>query len=258
MMKLKTTTHQAIELAQPTDSSTEFVLRGTESARDLFPVLSREPQNYTSEKYSFQNVFGFDCEFYYRLEKYNHRLELLDTEIGLGHIVKNTDHISFIRTKAIIYRHAQEDFVAVRLPVNTFNELPDTFVILCSHTPSSLAELLIYPNNLVVSNETNPLNIVTIEKNSVLGRLDGDPRSVSITDLSEKTFELLLSYTKQMVLGCSQLDVKKIKTSCLQLKPSNKSAAKEGSIIYNDKTKLLEYYTGSEWRTLTWELSSDS
>jgi hypothetical protein len=258
-MKLKTTTKQAFEQVKPTDTCVEFVLKGTESARDLFPLLRQEPKEYTSEKYGFENIFGTDCHFYYRLEKYTTNNLISDTEIGIGCIEKSGDLTLFKRVQSIVYKHRDQEFVPVRLPVDAFRENnPQDYIVLFSHIPTSLSELLILPHSIVVSTENNPINTVTLEQNSILGRLEGDAKSLSISDLSEKTVELLLSYTKQIVLGCSQLDVKKIKTSCLQLKPSNKTGAKEGSIVYNDKTKCIEYYTGSEWRTLTWELSSES
>ena len=145
------------------------------------------------------------------------------------------------------------------MPVDCFRENSNQeYIVLFSHIPTSLSELLVLPHSVVVSTENNPINTVILEPNSILGRLEENVQPLLISDLSEKTLELLLTYTKQIVLDCSQLDVKKLKTSCLQLKPSSRSGAKEGSIIYNSSNKCIEYYTGSEWRTLTWELSSDS
>ena len=258
-MKLKTTTKQAFEKVLPTDTCVEFVLKGTEQARDLFPLLRQEPKEYTSEKYSFENVFGFDCNFYYRLEKYVINNVLSDVEIGIGTLIKQGDITLFKRIQSIVYKHQDQDFVPARLPVDCFRENSNQeYIVLFSHIPTSLSELLVLPHSVVVSTENNPINTVILEPNSILGRLEENVQPLLISDLSEKTLELLLTYTKQIVLDCSQLDVKKLKTSCLQLKPYNKSVAKEGSIIYNSSNKCIEYYTGSEWRTLTWELSSDS
>lgn len=258
-MKLKTTTKQAFERAKATDTCVDLVLIGTEQARDLFPLLRQEPKAYTSETHSFANVFGFDCKFYYRLEKYTINNILTDVEIGVGCITKENDLTIFKRLQSIVYKHRDQDFVPVRMPVDVFRETNDQeYIVLFSHIPTTLSELLTEPNSLVVSVENNPINTVKIDNNSVLGRLDKDVESLSLDTLSEKTLELICSYTKQIVFNCSQLEIKKLKTNSLQLKPSKRPQSKEGTLVYNETTKALEYYDGEKWRVLQWRLDSDS
>jgi hypothetical protein len=258
-MKLKTTTKQAFERARATDSCVDLVLLGTESARDLFPILRQEPKTYTSETHSFSSVFGFDCKFYYRLEKYTINNILTDVEIGVGCITKENDLTIFKRLQSIVYKHRDQDFVPVRMPVDIFRETnSQEYVVLFSHIPTTLSELLVEPNSLVVSAENNPISTIKIENNSVLGRLENDAQSISLDQLSDKTRELITSYSKQIVLGCSQLDVKKLKTNSLQLKPCNRPQSKEGTLTYNETTKALEYYDGEQWRILQWKVATDS
>lgn len=258
-MKLKTTTKQAFERAKATDTCVDLVLIGTEQARDLFPLLRQEPKAYTSETHSFANVFGFDCKFYYRLEKYTTNNLLIDIEIGIGCLIKENDLVILRRLQSIVYRHGEQDFTPIRMPVDVFRENnPQEYIVAFSHIPTTLSELLVEPHTLVVSTENNPIHTLNIENNSVLARLDKDVESLSLDTLSEKTLELICSYTKQIVFNCSQLEIKKLKTNSLQLKPSKRPQSKEGTLVYNETTKALEYYDGEKWRVLQWRLDSDS
>ena len=258
-MKLKTSNIQAIEKAESVTYPTlDLLLVGTESACGLLENLKYLKEPLSSDKHSFKSVFGLNTKFYYVIHKYKQK-EVTNIEIGIGYLVEEDNKIFLKRARPMAFKQTNGPITSTQIAVDVFRpQSEDEYLIVNSYAPTLLTELLVDPNCIIYSSESCPINVLSVDTNSIIARLDDDITSLPISDLSEQTLELLLTYTKQIVLDCSQLDVKKLKTSCLQLKPSSRSGAKEGSIIYNSSNKCIEYYTGSEWRTLTWELSSDS
>ncbi|MFM9151749.1 MAG: hypothetical protein ACKOPU_05715 [Candidatus Planktophila sp.] len=253
-MKLKTTPIQILERGLPIQDSCDICLSGTEQVCEYFPELRYQKEGPCSAKNSFMSAFGLDHKFYYRLEKYNNRV-LIDLEIGIGHLYQESPSVILLkRLQPLLYKHGSDPIGPTFRPVNAFMcHDKDDYLVVQSYHAQSLPELLIDSNSLVVSSEDNPLNILNIEENSVVGRLDGQATSISIYDLLSR----IASYTKQIVLSCSQLDVKKLKTKILQLIPSKSTQAKKGSLIYNEENDTIEYFDGSRWRTLLWRFTDE-
>lgn len=258
-MKLKTSNLQAIEHAQASDYPVlDLILCGTESACELLEQFKHQREKPTSEQHSFKSIFGLDCKFYYVLNKYKNK-EILNIEVGIGYLIEQDDKVLLRRYRPMAFKQPNSNIVPVKNAVDVFRpQAEDEYLIVNSYAPTLLTELLVDPNCVVASSEECPINVIKIENNSVLGRLDGDIQSLSLKDISDKTIDLLSSHTKQLVLSCSQIDIKKIKTSSLQLKPSNRPPSKEGTLTYNEKSKTMEYYDGSQWRTLAWSILTDS
>ena len=257
-MKLKTSPIQILERGIPTENSYDIFLSGTEQVCDYFPELRYQKDSPCSSKNSFLVAFGLDSKFYYRLEKYNKR-QLVDLEIGIGHLVQEApDLILLKRYQPLLYKHGSEPIGPVIRPVDVFRYRdPDDYIIAQSYHAQSLPELLVDPHSIVASCPDNPLNIVNIDENSLVGRLDGNVTSISISDICNKASDLILGYTKQLILLCSQLDVKKLKTKILQLTPSKQAQTKKGSIIYNEEHDTIQYFDGSRWRTLLWRFEDE-
>jgi hypothetical protein len=258
-MKLKTSNLQAIELAEPSDYPVlDLVLCGTELACELLEPFKHQKEKPTSEQHSFKSIFGLDHKFYYIINKYKNK-DIVNIEVGIGYLIEQDDKVLLRRFKPMAFKQPNCNIVPVNTAVDVFRpQGSDEYIIVSSYAPTLLTELLIDPNCTIASSKECPINVIEIENNSVLGRLDGDIQSLSLNNISDRTIDLLSSYTKQLVLSCSQLDVKKIKTSSLQLKPSNRPQSKEGTLIYNEKNKTIEYYDGSQWRTLIWSILTDS
>lgn len=257
-MKLKTTPIQILERGLPTADSCDIFLSGTEQVCEYFPELKYQKNSPCSSTNSFMSAFGLDNKFYYRLEKYNKR-QLIDLEIGIGHLHQEAPDIILLkRFQPLLYKHGSDPIGPVLRPVNAFAcHDPDDYLIVQSYHAQSLPELLIDPNSLIVSTAENPLNIVNVEEHSLIGRLDGNVTSLSISAICEKVTALLFDYSKQIILSCSQLDVKKLKTKILQLLPLKTPEAKKGSIIYNEEHDTIEYFDGSRWRTLLWRFTDE-
>jgi len=257
-MKLKTTPIQILERGLPTENSCDIFLSGTEQVCEYFPELRYQKNGPCSANNSFLVAFGLDSKFYYSLEKYNNR-KLIDLEIGIGHLFQEAPNIILLkRSQPLLYKHGDEQIGPVLRPVNAFGcHDPDDYLVVKSYYAHSLSELLVDPHSLIVSISDNPLNILNVEENSVIGRLDGNVTSLSILDLCTKATNLFTEYTKQIILSCSQLDVKKLKTKILQLTPIKQAQTKKGSIIYNEEHDTIQYFDGSRWRTLLWRFEDE-
>jgi hypothetical protein len=257
-MKLKTSPIQILERGLPTENSCDIFLSGTEQVCEYFPELRYQKNPPCSSTNSFIVAFGLDNKFYYRLEKYNQK-QVIDLEIGIGHLVQEAPDIILLRrSQPLLYKHGSEPIAPVERPVNAFAcNNQDDYLIVHSYHAHSLPELLVDPHSLIVSIPDNPVNIVNVEENSLIGRLDGNVTSLSISDICNKAANLLIDCTKQIILSCSQLDVKKLKTKILQLTPTKPAQAKKGSIIYNEEHDTIQYFDGSRWRTLLWRFEDE-
>jgi hypothetical protein len=256
-MRLKTSQTYAIECGKYVENSTDICLIGTELVCSYFPELQRKNNGPCSSNNSFSNIFGFDCKFYYKIDKFCSE-KIIDTEIGIGHLVKENDLIILKRDRGIFYKHEDGPVCSIIRPVHAFSCFKDDeYLIIQSYHPHSLPELLVDPHSLIVSSPDNCVNVVNMDENSILGRLDGNVTSVSISELCTKVTNLLFDYTKQIILSCSQLDVKKLKTKILQLIPSKPAQAKKGSIIYNEEHDIIQYFDGSRWRTILWRFEDE-
>jgi len=257
-MKLKTTPIQILERGVPTENSCDIFLSGTEEVCDYFPELRYQKNAPCSSNNSFIKAFGLDSKFYYRLEKYNKK-QLVDLEIGIGHLIEEAPGLILLkRFQPILYKHGSEPIGPVLRPVDAFRYRdPDDYIIVQSYHAHSLPELLVDPHSLVASSADNPINIVNVDEHSLIGRLDGNITSLAISEICKKTTDLLLGYTKQLILSCSQLDVKKLKTKILQLVPQDIIDAKKGSIVYNETDDTVEYFDGSRWRVLLWRFKDE-
>jgi hypothetical protein len=257
-MKLKTTPIQILERGLPTENSCDIFLSGTEQVCEYFPELRYQKNGPRSANNSFLVAFGLDHRFYYSLEKYNNR-KLIDLEIGIGHLFQEAPDIILLkRSQPLLYKHGDEQIGPIARPVHAFMcHDPDDYLVVKSYHAQSLPELLVDPHSLIVSIPDDPLNILNVDENSVIGRLDGNITSLSILDLCTKATNLFTEYTKQIILSCSQLDVKKLKTKILQLTPSKPTQAKKGSFIYNEEHDTIQYFDGSRWRTLLWRFEDE-
>jgi hypothetical protein len=256
-MRLKTSQTNVIECGKHIENSPNICLLGSELACSYFPELQRQNNGPCSSNNSFKNVFGFNCKFYYKLEKYCSG-KLLDVEIGIGYLIETPDLPVLKRDRPLLYRHDDGPICSVFNPVHVFFCLQDNeYIIVQSYHPQVLPELLVDPHSLIASSPENPLDIINVEENSLVGRLEGNVTSLSIVDICNKATNLLFDYTKQIVLSCSQLDVKKLKTKILQLTPTKPPQAKRGSIIYNEEHDTMQYFDGSRWRTLLWRFEDE-
>ncbi len=249
-MSLKTPQALAIEKATPLDDN-KLLLQGNSS---ITGVIDNVHVTGTSIENTFLYVFGPDCKFFYSAGVFKNN-KLSFQEIGVG-------HLDFDGVQSTLYRDRPAYFQIADNPVqlaskfDTLSCSEEEYIIVTSYTPQSISEFLYDSNCIITSQNTHSPVSIKIEDNSLL-LCDGDKlKSVEFKDIkllprfSDAVKDLLCSYTKQLALKTSRLDVSKLKTKQLQLDHNKKPDAKEGTLYYDKETKQIKYFDGNIWQTL--------
>jgi hypothetical protein len=209
--------------------------------------------------------------FYYVLEQYTGQLKFGEgavsyAEQGIGYMEKRGDDLVFVRetpvfggTKPSEVQHFSQE--AAPLPLD-----PKHSVAISSTSPTSYQLALAAPHCVIASVDAFVPTPVALEENTLLGRKDNRVQSIDKDELREiLTDEAILDSVKktqgQIALSSRRVNLTR-KNSVLSApilrtyppyKDDEKPKAQKGAIIYNDSTDCLEYYTGTEWRTLVWK-----
>lgn len=257
-MKLKISPNLILEKANPLPNTFDLHLVGTEALYPYFPDIAQNKDEINSANNSFYNTYGTNHRFYYRIEKYCHN-KVEDVEIGIGCLIKDKDIIFLKRLQPFLFQHGQEPLQSCANPIYNFRVCEgDEYIIARSHMPTTPHELLVDPYSLIVSQDFGFPNNLSVKPHSIIARADNNITSLKAADLntldgfSEATKTAICDYTKQLVLNTSQIYVKKLKTEQLQLMPTNMSAAKKGTLIYNQDEDSLYFFNGDKWRKLVW------
>ena len=210
--------------------------------------------NLCCEKNTFASIFTENDTFFYSVELFNGMQGLKLREVGLGKY-KN----GYILRILPIYTVSSEGkVVPCANGLNLFfTNDPYDYVYVSTYSPMSFNELLIQPNSIVTASEKQFIpQCVYFEENSTIGRLDSGIQNISFASLSSIIIENIKSYTKQFILKCSRLDVKKIKTSNIIIDQSQSGEEKAGSIFFDSKSKKLKFFDGSNWQAMSSEESA--
>lgn len=249
-MNLKTVTQTAIETGC-IDQDDNLYLCGVEGLQQVNEFLSLAVKNNNiNQNNTFKNVFGFDCKFFYIIEQMQNG-EVIRYERGLGNLYENNDKIFLKRNPMVAGKNSRElcfdKTICTKFQCDNCSQL-----VVCSSYPPSYIECLVDKNSIITSIESFIPHSFVVEENSLVGRLDGDVKSISLKDKSfiDLVSDALCKYTKQLSLKTSKLDAKKISAPILQINPSAPPPAKEGCIYYDESEKALKFYDGTKWRTL--------
>lgn len=200
----------------------------------------------------FLDVYGLDCCFYYAAEQ---RCTINDnhTEVGIGHLVTDDSKCLLHRDK-VLFKFSNNSIVPNNQHCPFKQQDRSDCLIVHTHLPTSLLELLAFPNSIIISNSHGLPSPLKVNENSLLIRLNDTIQSLSLKDLSSvsefgnSVKESICKYTKQLVLKTSRLDVDKIATNHLLIKPSKTPLEKAGEIHFDESTKSLKFYDGTHWR----------
>lgn len=258
-LPLKTSTTVAIELIS-NSSNTDLELLGCQPLKQVsFPLKCAVENNNITCEHSFKQVFGSGVAFFYTLEQIRNE-QVIRFERGIGSYYEQ-DNKSFLKRELPIATGSNnQDIVLCHGGCSTFECSDCDHIIAYSSYPQTYAECLSQKNSIITSIAPFVPSPLVIEPDCLIGRLDGDLTSIPLCSQSflERIIELICSFTKQIILKTSKLDVKKLSTNMLQLNPHGKSAPKKGCLIYHETDDCLKYFDGSNWRTLMWQQDNDS
>lgn len=247
-MNLKTTPVVAIELCSYY-SENELELCGCCALEQVNHTLkcAVQSKSLTSDNH-FEKVFGFNNRFFYALEQLKDR-QVLRYERGIGYIYQKDNKIILKREIPIATGDGSGPPIPCQGTCSYFNCIDCEHLVAYSTLPSSYGELLLQPNSLITNYDPFVPSALVVEKNSVVGRLEGEIKCLN----SEELASILSNHTKQLSLKASRLDAKKIGTNCLELKPSNNKEVKKGSLIYDEAEDCLKFYNGTTWKRIVYE-----
>lgn len=257
-LNLTTSPTLAIELAKQY-SEDKLELFGIEPLAQVndfykFGVLNKQITNDNL----FKSVFGTGPVFFYAVEQVKNNVTI-KYERGIGFFTEEDGRHFLNRKIPIVFGDNPQAATMCYGKCTGFECDSCEHIIVYSTSPITYAECLVNAHSIITSVSPFRPHSFAVENDSIVGRLDdSNVRSISINDksFSEKLIDSISSFTKQIVLKCSKLDLKKLSLSSLTFSSSNKGVAKKGTIIY-DNDGYLKLYTGTSWKRLVLEDDSE-
>jgi len=253
MMNLKTSKIVAIELAVSNYYNLDLELCGIRALSKFNKTVSLSLDTSDTE-HSFENIFGYNCNFFYNVEKIKDD-KVICSEYGIASIEKIDDKV-FLNRNRPIYLNANNKITQCHNGPHHFQCEDSEYLAAYSVVPSSYIELLANPNCVIGSSAPFCPSPIPIDSNSFLGRIDDNVQSIpfnqlfSHPELISAILEVITTYSKQLSLKTSKLDAKRLCTDSIQLNSNDKILDKKGTLGFDGKD--LKFYDGEVWRILEW------
>jgi len=222
---------------------------------------------YIQEEHSLRQVINPDVEFFYTIENCDstdvNSRKVIHVERGLAHVERDKEDFFLVRD-VILEALQQGDDDLVTLEDGSLDFPDDTYLIVGSYIPANYIELYYKEHSVICSTEPLTPSPVEISENSLLGRLDGEIKSIDSKDLSfiltpDYVVNSLKDNNDPILVATKHFemlnDKSKLLTGHVVLKsrPSKPRNREKGSIIFNSSTNSLEFFDGSKWKTIKTE-----
>lgn len=239
---MKINPNLSIELAEDVGNK-KFLLLGHDNLDSIIPYISELKEGLFSNHYESGDNLLYHASLV--CEDHNHF-----QEVGLGcfKIIDGKNYI--IRDRPFYYIDHENKVDRAQDLLQFFcDKSVNEKLIVTTYLPQTIQEVLCCPNSVVACDSPHIPLPVTIKNNSFLGRLDDGIQSIDISSIftPNNVLSVLSQFTRMLKLMCSVLDVKRLRTSHLELKPSTAPSEKEGSIYYDKEQKVLKFHNGREW-----------
>jgi len=247
--RIKITTNSTTELGQSNNKNFDIELLGSSplySANNLFKQAVDSKQ-INLDECLFSQYYDNDDKFLYLIQRSDSNGNVSLSEVGMG---KLSSDLKFINRINPFYIIKDGKYIpSLNGPVEFLEKSYNSHLIVRNYYPANLAELFVQDYSIIASNDQEFLPVpVQIEPNSLLGRAEEEIKSISLDSILESTRESIQSYTKQLILKSSQINVRKVKTKQLLLEPHNKPDEKAGTLYYNQEDDSLSFFNGKEWK----------
>lgn len=255
-MKLRTSKTQALEKAKVLSNLLDLELLGTEALATINNQYKRllEEKEISSSQNSFISIFGLNTKFFYSVTLVceSHGF----TEFGLAYIEQQ-------EKKFILKRFRPFYMIENGATVISYKPRPiicdrESYILASSYTPTTFVEVLTETNSIITCESPHLPTSVVVDKNSILGRHDGNLQSIPIESLvdEETARNSITQYKNNLSLKSSKVDVKRLTTNDLQLNARKSAPERKGVIYYDESDDCLKYYDGTNWRRLMWQEDS--
>ena len=237
---------------------------------ELLKEHNDEYLEYSSEETLISNVIGYDYRFLYLIEEISEG-SVTRYERGIGYISTVDDNTLLQRDTPLAHGDTDDDnlYSIGQKPISFSTR---SYLRVFSVTPLNLSEALATPFSVITSVDSGKPFPVTLEENTVLGRVHDEVQPMGkdelkdIIEFDDSALSALESTQKQMTLKVRRLDLSRknafVSTPYIRLMPdcytsSQRPPSQQGAIIYNTETHSLEFYDGESWKTLTHSDSGD-
>ncbi len=223
-MTMKVPPTFSIELGSEygTDS---IILQGHDSIENYVPNIVYDDTNF------FAKTYKVGDDLLYHVSVVCEHKKPQSQEVGIGKLFKQGDFYGIKRIRP--FYHIDQDN-NIRMPHNLLTLFCDQKacekLVVHTHIPDNFKELLYEPNALITCDVPHLPTPVTVNKNSILGRLSQGLKSITFTEL-----------------------FKKINTSQIRFKATKKAEEKAGVVYYNQEKGALQFFDGKKWRTISSE-----
>ena len=217
---------------------------------------------------------GEDTLFFYQITISNPNIkaqidEIVIIEQGVGKIYSEGSSTFLNRVIPITFTTEHgSDFVEVgKIPHLPSDE--GQVIVVQKIAPPNYLHALYTENSIITSSEAFTTNTVEIQPDSVIGRLDGRIQSINGAEItgildSKVLRSIITAHKGQLTMSANNLRMNGKNASITSPihtfipQSSRPSVLRSGSVVYNEKSGNLEFFTGKKWFKLTMEEIDDS
>ena len=236
---------------------------------DLCIKRSWEDKASETEEILLSRRIGVGYRFFYIIQEVDAEGWLGAWEKGVGYLEKEGEDTFLVRELGMSFGDTIDEdypYTEHRKPIKWKRH--SHILRITSIPPDSYKEALSAPHSVLASIDPGIPSPVHLEENTLLGRKDDIIQSIDkeefkeILNFKDEVVDSVTKSTKQLELKARRVELKRkdsaVSAPVLRVAPDNysddkKPPAQQGSIIYNMDTKSLQFYDGTEWRTLVWE-----
>jgi hypothetical protein len=262
-MGLKTVTRLVIEKGEQVFGTNKIKLLGTEALLGTDTILtdSIKSNQINNKNCCFSVCYGCGCEFLYKVDQLQNG-KTITGEIGRGYIEhdqQSGDHF-LVRMHPFYVLDETQNIVDPAGTILNFAPLENSHLVISNYISNNPQEILCEDGCVLTSIAPHVMHPVQLTKDTILGRVGfGNVKALKISDLfkiesfSESVIKSVVSYAKQIVFKTTQIDVKKLKTTQLLFRPSQKALEQAGTMFLDEESGKLKIYDGTSWRTIRYE-----
>jgi hypothetical protein len=248
-LNLKITNQLAIEVGKISRFTLDIELGGVEHLKECDELIAKAVDNHEicCDKNKLSCVFSDGVDFFYLVQLMDKNKGEVLSEVGIGNIKNNILNREF----PLFYESKETGRILTSKPRNFYYSDETKYITVSNYIPNTINELLLQTNSVIASSSSPSVpNLVKMEPQTFLARTDGEISAQPFDIMSEETRNYICSYTKQLILKSSQINVRKVKTKQLLLEPHNKPDEKAGTLYYNQEDDSLSFFNGKEWKEL--------
>lgn len=183
-MKLKISNRIAIEKGLELENS-DIKLLGCDCLCEHDKQLSDfiKYNSCCSKQNSFKKIFGFDTKFYYKIEKHEHS-NVVKYEVGIGYIEKDGKDTILKRIQPLYFSENGQAPCPSFAGCSQFKcECDHQVLVISNYFPDNYLQVLPDAHCIIASIDKHLPSPVYVDKQSVIGRLDGDIQSLPLSTL---------------------------------------------------------------------------